>query len=110
MRVKAMRSAVFFGALAALAACDAERILAITRDATGNPSDAGGDVSMTDGNPGDGGQSGTPFGPAQPVTGLRSDSDEVQDPSLTFEETENLLFVPHRRPERHLGQSPGGRQ
>jgi hypothetical protein len=89
-----MRSAVFVGALAGLAACDAERILAITRDATGNPSDAGGDVSIADGNPGDGGQSGMPFGSAQPVTGLRSDTDEVQDPSLTFEETEIYFASP----------------
>jgi len=89
-----MRSAVFVGALAALAACDAERILAISRDATGTPIDAGGDVSIADVNPGDGGQSGTPFGPAQPVTGLRGDTDELQDPSLTFEETEIYFSSP----------------
>jgi hypothetical protein len=89
-----MRSAVFVGALTALAGCDAERILAITRDATGSPSDAGGDANIADGNPGDGGQSGMPFGSPQLVTGLRSDSDEVQDPSLTFEETEIYFSSP----------------
>ena len=58
--MKALRSAVFVGALATLAACDASGILAISRDATGSPSDAGGDANIVDGNPGDGGQSGMP--------------------------------------------------
>lgn len=89
-----MRSAVFLGALAASPGCDAERILAISRDATGNPSDAGGDANIPDGNPGDGGQSGTPFGSPQPVAGLRSDTDEVRDPSMTFEETEIYFASP----------------
>lgn len=95
--MKAFRSAVFTGVLAGLtsgAACDSERILAIARDATGNPTDAGtdaGDAGGADGSPGDSGQSGM-FGSPQPVPGLRSDTDEVQDPSLTFEETE-IYFV-----------------
>ena len=82
-RVKAFRIAAVTGVLGALTtgtACDSERILAIARDATGNPTDAG---TGTD--------AGT-FGSPQPVTGLRSDTDEVQDPSLTFEETE-IYFV-----------------
>jgi Tol biopolymer transport system component len=93
--LKAFRSAVFTGALAALAAaagCDAERTLAFANagDGGGNPGDAGG-PSDADASPGDGNPAGT-FGPAQIVPGLRSDTDEVQDPSLTFEETE-IYFV-----------------
>jgi Tol biopolymer transport system component len=48
-------------------------------DATGNQGDAG---------------PGTSFGPAQMVTGLRSDTDDVQDPSLTFEELELYFTSP----------------
>jgi hypothetical protein len=45
------------------------------------------------GNQSDAGQ-GTSFGPAQLVTGLRSDTDDVQDPSLTFEELEIYFTSP----------------
>jgi Tol biopolymer transport system component len=69
------------------AACDGERILAIARDATGNPTDASSEAGGADGTPGDAGPPGT-FGPPQLVPGLRSDTDDVEDPSLTFEETE----------------------
>jgi len=102
--VKAVRSLVFAGALAALAGCDAERILALARaldaggnrgDASGNPSDVGdaagnpNDAGDAAGNPNDAGQS---FGPPQVVTGLRGDAFDVQDPSMTFEELE-LYFT-----------------
>jgi Tol biopolymer transport system component len=102
--VKAVRSAVLAGALAALAGCDAERILAVMRDATspgdaggtpndagGNPNDAGGNPGDAGGNPGDGGLG---FGMPQPVPGLRSDTDEVQDPALTFEGLELYFTSP----------------
>jgi len=99
--VKAMRSASFLGALLALAACDAERVLAISRDATGNPGDAGGDASSVDASGVDAsgvdassGDAGQTFGPATIVPGLRSDTDDVEDPSLTFEETEIYFASP----------------
>ena len=89
------------GALAAVAACDAERILAISRDANGNPGDAGSDASGTDVGPGDvgqdvnsGGDAGQTFGTPTMVPGLRSDTDDVEDPSLTFEETEIYFASP----------------
>jgi len=90
--VKTARRALFAGALAALGACDAERLLAFANagDGGGDQPDAG-NPSDADANPGDANQSGT-FGPPQIVPGLRSDTDEVQDPSLTFEETE-IYFV-----------------
>ena len=111
--MKATLSAVFVCVLAA-AGCDAERLLAIARDAgggfggaaggsggttgTGGTSGAGG-TSGTGGGPGDaggspGGDAGLGFGTAQPVAGLRSDSDEVQDPSLTFEGLEIYFTSP----------------
>jgi Tol biopolymer transport system component len=89
-RVKATRNALFLGALAALAACDAERILAISR-ATGNPGDAGGDSGGMDGSTADAGPA---FGSPMLVPGLRSDNDDVEDPSLTFEETEIYFASP----------------
>lgn len=75
-----MPSIVVAGALAALAGCDAERVLAMTKalDAGGNPSDAGDAM----GNPGDAGS----FGMPQVVMGLRGDAFDVQDPSMTNEE------------------------
>jgi hypothetical protein len=80
-----MWGVVFAGALAALPACNIEYILAIAsgRDAGGNPSDAGGTW--------------TPFGTPQVVTGLRGGAEEVQDPSLTFEELE-IYFTSPRGP------------
>jgi Tol biopolymer transport system component len=98
--VKTIRSALLFGALAAATACDAERVLAIARDATTNPPDAGGDANDADAGhdtngvdaaPGDAGPS---FGSPTLVPGLRSDSDDVEDPSLTFEETEIYFASP----------------
>lgn len=81
-------------ALPAAASCDAERILAFAKagDGGGNPADGGGMPGDADANqPSDANQPGT-FGPPQIVPGLRSDTDDVQDPSLTFEETE-IYFV-----------------
>jgi len=89
--VRAAPGVVFVGALASLAACDGERILAIAK-ATGITSDAGGDAS-DGGNPNDGG-SWMPFGTPQIVPGLRGDTDEVQDPSLTFEQLELYFSSP----------------
>ena len=94
--------ALLVGALAVLTGCDAERILAFTRSAnTGgngggggggaNPNDGGGNPSDATGTAGDAGP-GTSFGQPQMVRGLRSDTDDVQDPSLTFEELE-LYFA-----------------
>ena len=109
---------MFVGALALLAACDAERILAFANPggaggsgggapsgAGGAPSGAGGTSGGAGGGRGDAG-AGTGFGTPQLVTGLRSDTDDVQDPSLTFEELElyftsptagqNDIWVSHR--------------
>ena len=87
-------------ALAVLSACDANRILAFANSgggnggsAGGNPSDAGGNPSDAMGNQTDAGH-GTPFGPPRLVTGLRTDTDDVQDPSLTFEELELYFASP----------------
>jgi Tol biopolymer transport system component len=81
---------VLLGALAVLGGCDAERILAFgnARDASGGAGDASMDQVDGNGNPGDAAQPWTPFGPAQPVIGLRTDNDTVQGPSLTFEALE----------------------
>jgi len=93
--VKALRGAPFLCALACLAACDAERILAISRNATADAGDAGGDAGGDTGgadvSPGDAGQT---FGTPTMVPGLRSDTDDVEDPSLTFEETEIYFASP----------------
>ena len=76
------------GALAALAGCDAERLLAIAKALDGgNPTDANGD-------PSDAPQSWPPCGAVQLVTGLRGDTDEVQDPSMTFDELELYFMSP----------------
>jgi len=88
--------------MAILAGCDAERLLAVARDGGGN---SGGSAGGTGGNAGGvGGNSGGTggntvdgglgFGTPQMVPGLRSDSDEVQDPSLTFEELEIYFTSP----------------
>jgi len=85
---------VFFaGALAALTTvtgCDRERILAFATT-TGTPNDAGGDVRDAAGTPNDAGQG---FGTPTMVPGLRNDTDEVQDPSLTFEGLELYFSSP----------------
>jgi hypothetical protein len=73
-----MRSVVFAGALAVLAGCHAERILGVV-----NATDAGG-------NPSDGGS----FGPPQVVIGLRGDTIDVFDPSMTYEELELYFTSP----------------
>jgi Tol biopolymer transport system component len=108
-----MQRAVLAGALVALGACNAERILAVaTSDVTG--SDGGGNASGasgstggaggnasgaagtsgTSGTSGTAGQSWTPFGTPQLIAGLRSDTDDIQDPSLTFEELEIYFTSP----------------
>jgi len=61
-------------------------------DSTVGPTDAGDDRSDMGGSPIDGVPGWTPFGTPQLVTGLRSDTDVVEDPALTFEELE-LYFV-----------------
>jgi hypothetical protein len=97
--VKPFPSAVFVAVLAV--GCKGERLLAVANapnadgspdDGMVSPTDAGGDLSDGGGNPIDGGQGWTPFGTPQLVTGLRSDTDLVEDPALTFEELE-LYFV-----------------
>jgi len=109
--VKATLSAVFVCVLPVLVGCDAERLLAFARDAGGGGGGGGvggtgvvggtggaGDTGGTGGSPSDAGggsgDAGLGFGTAQPVAGLRSDSDEVQDPSLTFEGTEIYFASP----------------
>jgi Tol biopolymer transport system component len=95
--------------LAASVACSAERILAFAGasgaggdvgGAGGIATGAGGNISGAGGSPGDGATnpidagSSTPFGMPQIVTGLRSDTDDVQDPSLTFEQLELYFASP----------------
>ena len=121
--MRAAPGTLVVGALAVLSACDGERILAfassggasgtggsargiggsasgiggrasgIGGSAGGAPNDAGGNPSDAAGSQGDVGP-GTSFGTPQPVTGLRSDTDDVQDPSLTFEELEIYFTSP----------------
>jgi Tol biopolymer transport system component len=94
--------------LAASVACSAERILAfasasgaggnvgaggIANGAGGNISGAGGSPTDAAANPIDAASS-MPFGMPQIVTGLRSDTDDVQDPSLTFEQLELYFASP----------------
>jgi len=104
------------GLLATSLACSAERLLAFasasgaggsgggaggfpsgaggsTSGAGGNASGAGGNASGAGGSPTDAG-SASPFGTPQIVTGLRSDTDDVQDPSLTFEQLELYFSSP----------------
>jgi len=82
--VKALRSIVFAGTLAAAGGCDAERILAVSKAPDGG------------GNPGDAGQSdaGSPFGTPQVVTGLRGDAFDVQDPAMNKEELDLYFTSP----------------
>jgi len=100
---------LLIGLLAASVACSAERILAfasasgaggnlggtggIASGAGGNISGAGGSPSDAAGTPSDAGSS-SPFGTPHIVTGLRSDTDDVQDPSLTFEQLELYFASP----------------
>jgi Tol biopolymer transport system component len=95
---------LIIAALAFASACDAERVLAFMSPGgaggSGGNGGAGGMQSDAGGMPGDamGGQNdagpGTSFGTPQLVTGLRSDSDDVEDPSLTFEELEIYFTSP----------------
>jgi len=85
--------AVVVAALAVLSACDAERILAFSNAAGSNDAGGSGGSGGAMGTPGDAGP-GTSFGTPQMVTGLRSDTDDVQDPSLTFEELELYFTSP----------------
>jgi Tol biopolymer transport system component len=87
--------------MAALAGCDAERILAIAvgLDGGGNPGDAGpndaGDATVSPGDAGDATVSpsdGGSFGTPQVVAGLRGDAFDVQDPSMT-DEARELYFA-----------------
>jgi Tol biopolymer transport system component len=104
------------GALAALASCDAERILAFAKapgtagisgtgvagasGSSGGAGSGGGAQSDAGGSPG--GATGTqtdggawkPFGQPQLVTGLRSDTDDLFDPTMTFEGLELYFASP----------------
>jgi hypothetical protein len=98
---------LLIGVLATFGACNVERILATANapgtgarggGAGGDASGAGGDASGGSpvdaaGNQSDAGQW-TPFGQPQIVTGLRSDTDDVMDPSLTFEQLELYFSSP----------------
>ncbi len=107
--LSAIRGVLLIGVLAIFAACNAERILAFASapgaggnadDAGGSPNGAGGSRNGAGGSPFDAagtqGDAGpwTPFGTPQLVTGLRADTDDVRDPSLTFEELELYFSSP----------------
>jgi Tol biopolymer transport system component len=88
-----MPGAVFFAALGAVAACNAERVLAVASPNAGsggavNDDAGGGSGGATDGGPW------KPFGTPQVVTGLRSDTDDVFDPAMTFEQLEIYFASP----------------
>ena len=101
-RDKGSAGCFLLGALIALASCQAERVLAFASspDASGNPGTGGTTSPGTGGaTPSDGGRNmtgtqtdagggWTPFGTPQVVTGLRSASDDVKDPAMTFEQLE----------------------
>ncbi|HVV49945.1 MAG TPA: hypothetical protein VHO06_09815 [Polyangia bacterium] len=94
--MKATRGVLCLGALAALAACNAERVLAVasaTAGSGGAPAGAGGSSGGATGGQADGGP-GKPFGAPQLVTGLRSDTDDVLDPTMTFEGLEIYFASP----------------
>jgi hypothetical protein len=113
LALSATKGALPIAVLAAFAACNVERILATANgpgsggSGGGNASGAGGNSSGSGGNPtgagggpidaagnqSDAGQW-TPFGPAKIVTGLRSDTDDVLDPALTFEQLELYFASP----------------
>jgi hypothetical protein len=58
------------------------------------PEGCGRNASDATGNPADAGQPSAPFGTPQLVGGIRSDADDVKDPSLTFEELEIYFTSP----------------
>jgi Tol biopolymer transport system component len=98
--VKANRSALVVAALVALGACKAERVLAVATSPGGSGGaagdaggGAGGNSGGTAGNQADAGQ-GKGFGTPQVVTGLRSDTDDVFDPTMTFEALEIYFASP----------------
>jgi hypothetical protein len=102
--MKAASGAWLLGVLVATAACDADRVLAFATSsgAAGNPGsgsggvgplDAGGATGGSTGNQADGG-SWKPFGTPTVVTGLRSDTDNVFDPAMTFEGLELYFASP----------------
>ncbi len=78
--MKAVRSIVcagaLAGALATLAGCDAERILAVAKAPDGGGSDGGS------------------FGAPQVIAGLRGDAFDVQDPSMSHEELDLYFTSP----------------
>jgi Tol biopolymer transport system component len=99
--VKGNWSALVVAALVTLGACKAERVLAVA----GSPGGSGGVSSASGGGSGTsgsaGGTAGTQtdaggksFGTPQVVTGLRSDTDDVLDPTMTFEELEIYFASP----------------
>jgi len=94
--VTVVRSIVFAAALAAVAGCDAERVLAIAK--IGDAGGPAGDAGHNDGPPNDAGDAptspsdGGSFAPPRVVPGLRGDAFDVQDPSMTSEELE-LYFT-----------------
>lgn len=75
-----MRSIFVAGALASLAGCHAERVLALAR-----APDGGADTGHA---------AGQPFRAPKVVAGLRGDAYDVQDPSMTFEELELYFTAP----------------
>jgi hypothetical protein len=94
--VTANQNALVVAALVMLGACNAERVLAVASSPGGSggaAGDAGGGSGGTTGNQTDAGQ-GKPFGPPQVVTGLRSDTDDVLDPTMTFEALEIYFASP----------------
>jgi Tol biopolymer transport system component len=91
--VKGTPGTLILGALALVSACDAERVLAFANAAGAGGGAGNGGAGGGSGGGGGAGQ-GSPFGPPQLVTGLRGDTEEVQDPSLTFEELEIYFTSP----------------
>ncbi len=109
--MKAAPSVLFLGALAVLTSCEAERVLAFesSPDASGKtgtggsappgtggatPIDAGGSTGGTSGIQTDAGGGWKPFGTPQAVTGLRTSTEDVMDPSMTFEQLELYFDSP----------------
>jgi len=111
--MRAAAGACFIGALGALAACNSERILAFATLGPGGapgsggsvgsggapgtgggaPGDAGGGLGGASGTATDGGAS-KPFGTPQLVSGLRSATDDLFGPTMTFEGLELYFASP----------------
>jgi Tol biopolymer transport system component len=116
--VKVHWSALVVAALVTLGACKAERVLAVASSPSGSGGAAGGSSGSSGGGSagsssvgsggsssvGSGGSSGGTtgnqtdaggtFGTPQVVTGLRSDTDDVLDPTMTFEQLEIYFASP----------------